>query len=251
MQRAKRVRLLCANVAGHYFSKADPPDLFGRLSVIASEIEILEPDVVCVQELYAVSLGGLFSYESERSHFCGLMAKLGFKYASPRLPWLGMDSGLLIFCRSQPENVVSMFFQDQDHRLASKGLLRCKLCVGDAQFVIVNAHLSWGAASPKQICELRKFVADLGNESVVVCGDFNRKLRGSDVAEGFGDCAACDAGPTHSDQGFYDHVFGRKAMAEECRVLAWKEGNGKAVSDHYFVVCNLAFQTKQTHVQCK
>ncbi len=228
--------LLCANLAGHYFSSNDPPNLVGRLNAIVDHLQELPvlPDIVAVQELYCVTFVGL-SYQSERDTFVTRMRELGYQAAlfAPKSSWFGFDTGLGLFSKQRAELIASICFKDQVHRLSSKGAQKCLIPLGDDgafRLVVVNAHLAWeecAAAQTKELCHL------VGMDSNLLCGDFNRFVKGNEV-NCRGDCVMCaatDKESTHQDGGCYDHVFlfgGIRAVSS--KIIDW------GVSDHKFLL---------------
>lgn len=195
------LRILCFNVAGHYFSPNDPPDIKGRVVRVAEHILANDKlDVVCVQELYSLSLVGV-AYQSERSAFLEALRPRFPHVALAPTSWLGLNSGLLIMSRHAFASApVSLVFTSQASWVASKGALLVPLQNGLSVCVV---HLAWGGqVEASQRSELEAFLTTHASTSpLLVCGDFN----GPPLDK----CALCALGPTHVEGGVYDHAFAR------------------------------------------
>lgn len=220
------LHFVCFNVAGHWFSPNDPPNIAGRVVRIAEKISSLQPpvDLVCIQELYSLSFG-VAAYKSERNAFLDAMRLNGFEHvAQCASSWFGMDSGLLIVSKLPLADVKCIVFSSQATLASSKGAICATVQMPNGRKIdVCVAHVAWGShVEVEQRAQLREFVLKSSANPLVVCGDFNGRPFEGDA------CSLCDLGATHVDGGKYDHATGRNgAQIRADNVHNWD------LSDHY------------------
>lgn len=236
------VRVLCFNVAGHWFSPNDPPKIAERMKQIAEKIcSLPHPvDIVCIQELYSLSLPWPLSWKSERSDFVEALQKKGgfHHFVTSEQRWVGMDSGLLILSRfaMEEDSVERLVFSSQASKLSScKGALGVRIRVpnddhddGTSLFVCC-VHLAWGGqVETSQREELTSFLEkkkERGDVPMLICGDFN----GPPPLD-HDQCPLCPLGPTHKDSGTYDHAITMNGpQISDGSIHNWE------LSDHYAI----------------
>jgi len=251
--------VVCLNVAGHWFSPHDPPRLRARLDKIVEKFAEIDPDIVCLQELYSFSVVWPLTWKGERSYFNGVMEKLGYRMVTGNASWSGMDSGLLVLAKTDLVRLDFQFFNAQATLAGvkvpwnSKGYLAAAVRVGDRRVVLFNCHLWWkpqevAAAQQDQLNEaIEKFrpgklPGGAGDAThVILCGDFNNLIEPSGLIDGFGPCLVCHEGPTHDDGGTYDHIFVHgKHNCVSSSLLRWSVDDHTPVSDHYGLLVRLA-----------
>ena len=225
------IRLLCHNVAGHWFSPNDPPNMLARLDAIVREAVECGADVVILQELYRFSVGVPLRTR-EFDLVVRALAVAGFELAaSSETAWLGMDSGLCIFSKLPPISAQTHAFIDQATFpliRPDKGYQVADLRWGSMVLRVVNTHLAWqGATGHAHLLTLQGAAAAAAADMdvcVCVCGDMNRPVASLD-----GYTSLTPAAPTHDNGGTYDHVFVRApsgVIAQPARLANWHVSRG-------------------------
>eukprot|EP01062_Namystynia_karyoxenos_P004245 TRINITY_DN11499_c0_g1_i2.p1 TRINITY_DN11499_c0_g1~~TRINITY_DN11499_c0_g1_i2.p1 ORF type:complete len:267 (+),score=86.22 TRINITY_DN11499_c0_g1_i2:80-802(+) len=199
-----KLRVLCCNLACHWFSPNDPPERWARLEAVAREVAALSPDVFVVQELYTFAP----VWGRELAWFSGLMAEQGFAVAASPWRWVGMSQGLVVYSKLPIEGNEARPFATQQVDVPGgprKGVQICTLNWGGMPVHIVNAHLAWkGSVGPQHLSWFRAACAEVAARegAAVACGDLNNSLP---ALEGYRSLTPAE--PTHDDGATYDHAF--------------------------------------------
>eukprot|EP00656_Telonema_subtile_P009918 TRINITY_DN14705_c0_g1_i3.p1 TRINITY_DN14705_c0_g1~~TRINITY_DN14705_c0_g1_i3.p1 ORF type:complete len:274 (+),score=31.98 TRINITY_DN14705_c0_g1_i3:34-855(+) len=245
-----QLRVICHNIAGHWFSPNDPPNLKGRLQAFSDEIERARIDVVMVQELYTFSVL-LPSWSRELDFFDKRLRSLGFAYSTlngedSSRRWLGMDAGLRVWSRVPIVSSLVRPFETSSPSFGAsyKGYQCVQLDWNGAPLLLVNTHCSWKqsdqpAAQFECLEQVGTQHAADPNATVVMAGDFNQRPHtGFLRRDGFVPLAPRGVS-THDDDMELDHAFVRMGKqfqgcceAESAQVVRWETSNGEALSDH-------------------
>lgn len=135
------LRVLSHNVWGHYF--VGGKQMRARLRAFAARVRAEGFDVVCVQELFSLSLGvatemALFLEVAREMHAAGLVHMV-----DPRLaqPWVAQNHGLAIFSRYPLEAVSAFAFTATAEPLNAKGVACATVVLPDGTRVhVANFH---------------------------------------------------------------------------------------------------------------
>lgn len=188
-RRGRRVRILCHNVAGHWLSSVDPPDILGRVKCVARHALAEKVDVLVLQELYTYSLAGQQVRNREFKAVEGLLRDNGFVCAAPTAaggggPRYGMSSGLCVFSRlpAVEGSDREMLFAQQHRRfaksLAGLPFKGARVC-----------DLAWEPTQPPPIPPWRRGrTAGASSDGDSGCGSGSSSRNRGD------DCSGCEGG---------------------------------------------------------
>ncbi len=174
----RRLSLVSLNVFGIPFFLS-----WRRLQSLASRIDRLGPDVICLQEVQQNAYTGLLArslpHHPHRATFPHVYAPKGGLETHSRMPFL--QTRFVLYKDRGLRYVIT--FSDWG---LYKGVLVCQLQVGNLPVFVLNTHLNanyigiWSLANPltrmqqRQIETIATVLDGLrGDALVILCGDFN------------------------------------------------------------------------------
>lgn len=274
-----RLRCLTYNVGCHYFSPDDAHQhIWARLGALVPKIAQVDADVLLIQELYTLSLPWPIGWGRELAWFQTQMQALGFRSCAPTddasTPWLGLNSGLLIFAKLDmvPGSEEVHVFENNAW-FQQKGFVRASFsCHWEGEpapdlLHVICAHLdsASGAKRAAQKSAVEDAIAALlqddlnagraGRATVVVAGDWNHRCTSLDKRRcpGF-ESMAPPGRATHKEDLELDNAlvrFGQLAVSQRrlvcppgvAQVLDWtydSAGEELRLSDHSAILFDVA-----------
>lgn len=275
-----RLRCLTYNIGCHYFSPNDEKHMWARLKGLVPHIARANIDVLILQELYTLSLPWPLGWGQELRWFSARMRELGFVVRAPApglltdnsTPWMGMNSGLVIFSKlplAPTENgrePIAMHVFKNNGFFQHKGFLRASFRVcwaedGEGAPVssasspqsssslvhVICVHLDH-ANHRKRLAQKRVIEVEVSNllrddpeeaATIIVAGDFNHTCSTLDSCPNFVGMAP-QGQVTHKHNLALDNALVRFGRAGEGRmgsgrVLSWRylnQGVSMRLSDH-------------------